>query len=141
MALKRITPFGVDLHDVDFGPGREILAKRFERCRRRCIRRRTNVEHMRQWVLLQHFERGAEAGVRLEFLERFVRRNQRDIRDATALARARCKLLRLRERDIRFQVNRQVDRVPEVSRGYACVRDEQLQAHRQGERHCHDEQR
>ena len=59
----------------------------------------------------------------------------------TRCARVRRELLGLGERNIRLQIDGEIDRVLEVSRRHARVGDEELEAHRQRESDRDDQQR
>ena len=74
------------------------------------------MQHVRERIVLQRLERRAKARVRSEFLQRLVGRNELHTGDVRSLARAVLELLRLGQRHIRLQIDRQLHGVGEARR-------------------------
>ena len=72
---------------------------------------------MRQRIFLQRIESGPESGVRSEFLQGLVRRNQLHPRDVRPLAGVALELLGFPQRHVGLQVDRQIDGVRKTAGG------------------------
>ena len=98
-------------------------------------------EHVGQRILAQRIERGAQAGLRAQFLQRLRRRDQLDAGHIGARRQSRGQLARTLLADLLLHIYRQADSCREIAGGGVQIAHQQLQTERQREREAHDDDR